>query len=342
MSDKANPKLIGAFVLGAVALTIAAVAVFGGGQFFKETRAFVMYFSEPVSGLDVGAPIVLKGVKVGTVTDIDLDFDVKEKKILIPVYGQFVAGTVNLLDVSGKKERALIEKKRRTGEIGIEMIKRGLRAQLGMGSIITGKALVNLVIQPKSPVKLVVAGPDFRTPDGMIEVPTVPSQLQEVKATFTRLIRKLNALPLDKMVNDLNSAIVGFKKLVTNPKIAEILEETDAVLTDARQLVNGIDAEVKPLSNSATGALDAFKGAADEGEVFLARARTTLNKADAALDMARTLLSTANTEIKPGSPLYYELVKALRDVGGAARSIQSLSDSLERNPDSILFGRSNR
>ena len=72
MSKTANKTLIGAFAVGAAALLLLAVAVFGSGMLFKETARFVLFFDRSVSGLSVGSPVVFQGVPVGRVTDIRL------------------------------------------------------------------------------------------------------------------------------------------------------------------------------------------------------------------------------------------------------------------------------
>ena len=59
MSSKANPTLIGAFVVGAVALAVAAVAILGGGRWLTPSNKFVMYFQGSVAGLQIGAPVDL-------------------------------------------------------------------------------------------------------------------------------------------------------------------------------------------------------------------------------------------------------------------------------------------
>ena len=67
MSKPANPLAIGAFLVGALALLIIAVLVFGGGKFFKTKLEYVIYFDSALNGLNVGAPVKLQGVQIGTV-----------------------------------------------------------------------------------------------------------------------------------------------------------------------------------------------------------------------------------------------------------------------------------
>src|SRR4029450_5040348 len=72
MNKKISPAMIGAFVLGAVALIVIAILVFGSGRLFRQTRSFVLYFDNSVNGLRIGAPVKVKGVEIGSVKDIRL------------------------------------------------------------------------------------------------------------------------------------------------------------------------------------------------------------------------------------------------------------------------------
>src|SRR4029453_17973604 len=86
--NRANPKLIGAFVVGAVALVVIGVLLLGGAKFLSEKRTFVAYFEGSVKGLNVGAPVEFQGVRVGSVTNIQLQFLTAEKGFRIPVFLQ--------------------------------------------------------------------------------------------------------------------------------------------------------------------------------------------------------------------------------------------------------------
>ena len=69
MSKKANPTVIGVFVVAALAIAVAAIVTLGSGKLFKQTETFVMYFESSLSGLDVGAPVELQGVRIGEVSN---------------------------------------------------------------------------------------------------------------------------------------------------------------------------------------------------------------------------------------------------------------------------------
>ena len=85
MSKQANKTAIGAFVVVALALGVAAIVVFGSGKFFVKKEVYVAYFQGSVKGLNVGAPVVFRGVKIGQVTKIMLYSDRRDMTVQIPV-----------------------------------------------------------------------------------------------------------------------------------------------------------------------------------------------------------------------------------------------------------------
>jgi len=83
MAQRANPAVVGGFVVGALVLAMGGLLLFGGGKFFRKTTPFVLYFSGPVNGLTAGSPLTFMGVKVGEVTDIHVLSDPESLKFLV-------------------------------------------------------------------------------------------------------------------------------------------------------------------------------------------------------------------------------------------------------------------
>ena len=137
MSKPANKTMIGAFVVGAIALIVVAIGVLGSGKLFKVSVPYLMVFEGSVKGLNVGSPVVFRGVKTGAVSSIRMRFDYATKAMTIVVYVDTDPSqieTVNL-DVTLAEE---IERHERYA-IMKQLIARGLRAQLEMQSIVTGQ-----------------------------------------------------------------------------------------------------------------------------------------------------------------------------------------------------------
>ena len=241
MGSKANPKLIGAFALGAIALLVIAIIAIGGGKLFRQTIPIVMYFPRSVAGLNVGAPVTFRGVRLGEVTDIFLGFDPKSRDVVIPVFAElFTQSIVNLGDAA---PRAIYSEQK---EILLDYIKnRGLRAQLTVSSLVTGQLVVNFdffpyaAFDPESEATNIY--PDH------IQIPTIPSTLDEVQATLQDLYRKLEKLPLDEMVADARAVLQGLNRLVNSPEIGDAVNDLTITVGTLRKASENIERELVPL-----------------------------------------------------------------------------------------------
>ena len=102
MSKKANPATIGLFVIVAVILAFAAVLVLGSGKFMEDAQTYVLYFEGDLNGLDVGAPVTSRGVKVGEVTSVSIVYDHETLSIVTPVLIKIRPGAY--VEVNGADE----------------------------------------------------------------------------------------------------------------------------------------------------------------------------------------------------------------------------------------------
>lgn len=335
MGKKASPTLIGGFVVGALVLAIGALLLFGGGRFFSEKRRAVIYFQESVAGLSVGAQVNFNGVTVGAVETIELVYNVEDQSIAIPVFIQLFP---DRLAFSGGDPEGISAK---------ALIQRGLRAQLGLGSIITQQLVINLVVAPSSRIDLIEADEEtFRTPRGIVEVPAIPSQMQELKTAIEMVVKNVAEMDVNQVLQQLQATIEGVKELVTEAGVQDFLLTTEQTLKDIRILVQKVDSNIAPLLTSTQEALKALEGAASAGEETLAEAQKVfagvapaLASAQSALNELERTLASAGNVIEPGSPLYGQAMAALKEATSAARSLRALANQLERNPNSILFGR---
>ena len=182
MGRRANPAVIGAFIIGAVVLIVIGLLIFGRGHFFSETRTFVLYFDGSVRGLNVGATVDFQGVRVGSVTDIKVQHISQTNEFRTPVYIQVVLSQIGETDI--RKSR---EERRQYLQF---LIKRGLRARLETQSLVTGQLIVQLGFYPDTPIRLVGGDPDIP------ELPTMPTTLQQAQAAAQNIHRKDSAVTL--------------------------------------------------------------------------------------------------------------------------------------------------
>src|SRR4029453_15768332 len=184
MGSKINPNAIGALGVGAIVLLIAGGLLFGGGKFFQEKLPYVLFFEGSVEGLNVGAPVVFRGVQVGQVTAVEALADPATSSIVIRVKIAFVRGS---LQVRGGRVQ--------DPQKGVEgLVQKGLRASLRMQSFVTGLLYVAFDFQPDTPV--VLRGLDATVP----ELPTIPSDMDQLKSTVQEAMADLRKLPLEAIV----------------------------------------------------------------------------------------------------------------------------------------------
>lgn len=318
MGRKANPTLIGAFVVGAIALAVIGVLVFGSGQMFKRTVQFVCFFTGAVDGLNVGAPVKFKGVEVGSVVDIrlriegqpEVDAQQISKGIRIPVIIE--------LDLSKLTSRGALSM---TGPGRLEQaIDFGLRAQLNSQSFVTGLLFVQLDFLPDTP-------PDFVLPAGSeyLEIPTVPTALEQVRSAAEHLMERLDKLDVEGIVNSVTASLDGIDHLVNAPALKATIESLPETVANLNKAISSV--------RDLTTRLDSQSGP------LLASLKATSDRTNEALAEMRTTLQSVQVFIDPASPLASQITSALQEFTGAARSVRLLADFLERNPSALVRGK---
>ena len=329
MNKRVSPAVIGAFVLGAVALIIIAILVFGSGRLFRQTREFVLYFDNSVNGLRIGAPVKFKGVEIGSVKNILIQLGKGEQINKIPVIIE-----IDLKKLTSRGARSDITVNPETFRLAV--VDRGLRGQLEMESLVTGLLYVALDFLPGTPLNLVQqAKGDYEYP----EIPTLPTTLEQARDAATRIINKIEEIDFKGLIASLDETVNGIKRTVNSPELESTirsLEKTmpkiDEAVLSIRDLAVTLNDNVKTLSaNLEQTSLDARRSMKQADEA-LRQATETMKSAEAAVANIETLSD-------PDSPVIYELGKSLREVSAAARSLRLLANYLERNPRALIFGK---
>lgn len=339
MAIKSNPKLIGVFVLGALALLVVGIVAVGGGKLWRKSIPVVMFFPRSVAGLNVGAPVTFRGVKLGQVTDIFISYDPTSRDVVIPVFAEIFPDSI--VDFTGAKSvKHLTQSKDMLREYVHD---RGLRAQLSVSSLVTGQLVVNLDFYPYAVMQEEASPNPYKD---RIDIPTVPSTLEEVQATLQEVYRKFSQLPLEDMVNDVRQLLQGANRLVNSPKIESALTNAADAISKLNRVAGTLDKQVGPLMSDASGAVASARSAfktietrADDSRILIGSTDQAMADARKALTTLQQTLTSANALIQPGAPLSYELINALKEVSEAARSIGSLASTLNRNPNALIFGR---
>ena len=315
MSKNASKTLIGAFVLGAIALAVVAVMIFGSGKFFSKRPVYVMFFEGSVKGLNEGSPVNFRGVKIGSVKDIELKFDAKGLVFLIPVYVE-----IDPAKVTGSKSTI------GGAEVWEELIQKGLRAQLELQSFVTGQLMINVDFFPGKPARYV--GMDKRYP----EIPTVPSPLDE-------LLKTAEQLPLKELFDKLLKSIEGIERVANSPQIGSSLESLSEGLKESRKILAKIDREIGPTMANLKETSDSIKAFADKSQLVPAVLEKTLATAQSSLRQAEKTFVSVQRLASDNSVIVYQIDNALDEVAKASRSVRSLSDYIYRHPESLIKGK---
>lgn len=337
MAAKANPKLIGGFVVGAVLLLTMAVALFGGGNIFEKRPRAGTYFQGSVSGLEIGAPVTYRGVRVGEVKSIRIEVDTKTLAARMPVEFEFIPGSVQWSE----------------GALSVEeyhrLIDRGLRAKLVSQSLVTGLLAIELNYHPDTP-----ATQTGGLPPSVIEIPSVQSDLETLKSA-------LGNLPVEQIAASLAQVLTRADTLLADPEwrnalvaLAGGLQQFEALMATANQqsgpllgdlaqtakevqeTVASLSADLKEAVTDARGVLAKVDG---EVKPLSARVQGAAAAAEKALRQADTTLRTVDTALDPRSPLRNNLEQTISNLSVASKSLRSFADQLDRSPNVMITGR---
>jgi paraquat-inducible protein B len=326
MNKKISSTLIGGFVLGALALLVIAVIAFGSGRLFRKTKEFVVYFDRDVNGLNIGAPVKFKGVEVGSVKNILLQLDQSLEVPSIPVLFE-----IDLKKITSRGGTLTLLEDPAALKVAID---RGLRAQLRTESLVTGVLYIGIDLFPGTPVKFVqAAGSKYP------EIPAVPTTLERVEVTAGEILAKLSEVDFKGMMDSVSRAVDGVGQLVNSPalksalqRLDQMMPKIDQAIAEIRKTTGNLDGNITTLSANFQQTSDAARGA-------MQQASLTMKQTDAALKEAEAAMINIRGISDPDSITFYELGRSLREVSAAARSLRLLSDSVQRNPRSLIFGK---
>ena len=272
-------------------------------QGFTEKVRFVMFFEDSVRGLTVGAPVEFKGIKVGSVIGVRLEYEERTGAFRIPVVVELEPERI--LDRGERMKKA-------PRDAFQSLVKRGLRARLQTGSLLTGQLFIDLDMQPKTPIRLVGAG---RTEP---ELPTVMGNLEQMTTQMKGIVDKLDKVDIVAIGSELQSTLKGTAAFANSPNLDKTIADLAASLSSLRGILRKVDDRAEPITANL--------------EQALAAARDALEKSKATMAAVEGVLS-------PESPMHDNAARLAQELSSTAKSLRSLVEMLERSPQSLLFGR---
>ncbi len=330
MSKQASMKMIGLFVVGAVVLFTAAVVIFSSGKFFQERKFFALYFDESIRGLNTGSPVYFKGVKVGAVADIRLFYH-PEKELL----SSAVIIELDQDRVVNLRTREKVETEAKAVQYLVET--QGLKAQLDIQSLVTGQLIITLDFYPERPAVFHKYLTEFA------EIPTIPTQYEE-------LTRALRDLPIKEMAKKLDKIIEGIEGIVNSPETREGVKSLAQAGKEAQQMIKKMNEQIGPVLADLKATSGAARGAFQQAEKTLAmsegvsgelaaEAKATLAQTKATLKKVDDNLAAMKRFTQGNTEVAYQLEETLREFSGIARSLRTLTDYLEMHPEAVFTGK---
>lgn len=207
----------------------------------------VMNFNQSLRGLGIGAPVDFRGIVLGEVTNIGIDYDPKTKNFTMPV-------TMNVYpERLGRRFRETIASKGEAARLEIvqRLVQHGLRGQLRTGNLLTSQLYVALDFFPKAPAAKVDVSHQ------PLELPTVPNTLDELQLQVADIAKKLDKVPFDQIGANLNSALSNADKLFKQLD-TQVAPEARDTLSAAKQTFSTAEATLQqdsPLQSDVRGAL---------------------------------------------------------------------------------------
>ncbi len=319
MSKRFSPTAIGTFVVGSFALLVAAIVVVGSGRMFQKPVKFVCFFPGGVNGLKVGAPVKFRGVQLGEVATIRVQLAPGEgrlrsdiKELRLPV----------IVNIDGSQLRAMGGTGEALTETGFEAaVRRGLRAQLNVESLLTGLLYVDLDLHPNTP--LVLSLEPGTSP--YREIPTVPTNFEQVQEEAEKALDRISKMDLEGMMKSISGAGYSINSLASSRELRQALVSTNETMTALKKTMGSMQVTLDKVNTKFDGLSGDLQRTSKEAAETMKETRELLLEVQATLD--------------PNSPLWVNLNLALAEFADTAQSVSQLTDYLQQNPSALIRGR---
>ncbi len=338
MSIKANPVAVGGFVIGAIILIIVSLLVLGSGRLFKNDLRVMAVFPGSVKGLNVGSPVLFRGVDIGSVSSIRLYHNNATHQSLVPVYIDLKQEVLELMKPN--KEKRALTREEALGFM-VLMIKQGLYARLTLENLVSGRQLVEFEIDPNIKIKLTGIDKNY------LEIPTVESELNKLQNLF-------KSLPLKKLTENLVITVTEINKMFANEESQSVLRNINAAISGSRKLVDSLNQQIPPLMKSGQQRLKQTEVLLKTTETQLTETllelthlSSNLNKqltlltqsASKAFDKSDKTFANINAIVDKQSIARHNLEQSLQELARAAKSFRVFTEYLERHPEAIIQGK---
>lgn len=316
MNETRKPFWIGVFLLSGLVLLVGGILILARDNLWSKPVEYVVYFTGALDGLDVGADVTYRGVKVGSVYDIRLSYDRKINDVIMPVVIRINSNPGAARATGPQLDRSIAR-----------LLERGLRAQLQVPSLLTGKAIVALDFFPGQP-GYVREGDST----GLVAIPTVPSRIDQAADLLRDLAESVRSVPLKETLESANRTLEHMENLLASPELSGSVSRFNELLGHLNQISRQLD-------NRLPGFMDNLDDGGRELKDALVDVRKAADSARQTLEDASVLVKEGQRSLSPQSELQYELLQALQNISSASKTLQRTAQSIEQQPQSLIFGK---
>ncbi len=313
----ASARLIGAFVLVAAAIALAGVAALSSGNVFGTNRVYVVYFPNAVGGLKAGAPVTLRQVAVGRVRDVDLVFsgtNIQDSRIMALL--EIPRGRIK--NVAGSAVTAGMS----DAELARVLIEGGLRASVRSTSPIAGQRSVDLDFHPE------IAPRYARFPSKYPEIPTAPTGFELLNERIEATLQKVSDVPIDEVLVQIQVTLGSVQKLLEAGHVEAALTSLRATLDTANKAL--------ARSDQTLGTVDAM---ATDMRATLAGVDTTMKSLQGSLTQLERTLTTVDRNVERSAEVQHSAALALEESNELLKSLRVLADTIQQHPEALVRGK---
>lgn len=281
------------------------------------TVPYVLHFRESVRGLSPGAPVEYRGIRLGTVKDIQFRPDIEKGEsfiyVMINLEPQRIPFYPDKQMPAGAGDAARLK----------PWVERGLRARLQTGNLLTGQLFVELDMYPDAaPAEI------FFDEEGLPVLPTLPGDLKSITNSITKILAQLEKLPIEEIGRDLQQTTAGVNQLVNSGELQQAVASLSRAATQLDSLIGAANGKVGPLLGNITR--------------VSAEAETLVENTNAAVQKAEVTLAALNGVTSGKGPLGVEILRTLEELRAAMRAVRVMMEYLERHPEALLKGKRDR
>lgn len=336
MAKRVSSTAIGGFVVASIAVAIVAALVLGSGKLLQRPHYYICMFQGNLNGLKVGAAVKIRGVQIGTVKQITLRLREGQGELRqVNIAKQPMAV---VLEVDEREFEAIGGRTKALSQSQLDaLIKAGLRAQLATESILTGILYIDIGFHPSTPPLLYLVPGSGPFP----EVPTVPTQLEQIREDVTKALAKVGEVDFKKLGDSITGAGQSIDRLASDPDLHQAIASVNRIVgdPDLKQAIDHLDDTLANVNRAVTSVRNTIDKTGTKIDPLIASFEKTSGDLQTALTQARSTLASAQLLVSPGSPMTHKLDATLDELADASRSIHDLADYLQRNPSALIRGK---